>query len=85
MARWNYSIIFHDDGEPDHQWYGLHEVYYDDADEVDRVTSWTRDAVSFVAHLEEGSEGIVESLRMALNDAKNRPVLSLSALRRREA
>lgn len=66
---WNYRIVRHH--EPS-EWYGLHEVYYDDDG---KPTSMTADPVDFVCDGDEGSEGLVRSLEMALADAKRRPVL----------
>ena len=43
------------------------------------VHSWTSEPISFVCGGEEGPEGIIQSLEMALRDARNRPVLELTA------
>lgn len=65
---WNYRILDH--GE----WLALHEVYYDDAGEPN---GWTVDAITFGAHSDEGAEGVIASLEMALADARKRPVLKV--------
>lgn len=66
---WNYRII----ATPDS--YALHEVYYDENGQID---GWTQEPTSFSAFPEEGPEGIVASLTMALADAQKHPVLVLS-------
>ena len=70
---WNYRLIRH--GE----YVALHEVYYDGGG---KVTSWTADPISFVADLDEGAEGVIGSLEMALADARKYPVLIASELPR---
>jgi hypothetical protein len=76
MTTWNYRIIKHDGADnAGHEWFGLHEVYTDD-----RGLSWTENPLSFVCDTEEGSEGIIKSLEMALADARNRPVLLMNEL-----
>lgn len=62
---WNYRIVKRLDGG-----YALHEVYYN-AETANGMTKYPTD---FVCDLEEGPEGIVKSLEMALKDAKTRPV-----------
>ncbi len=66
MAHWNYRIVKHAE---DFDSYGLHEVYYDDYGEPN---SMTRDPIEFSA---ASRERLLEQIEMALNDAKNRPVL----------
>ena len=73
---WNYRIIRHPD--PD-GFFALHEVHYHDDG---RVRSWTEEPISFVCGLDEGLEGIIGSLEIALRDAKTRPVLELGELER---
>lgn len=64
---WNYRIIRYKDGA-----LGLHEIHYDDAGEPKARTS---DLADFGCDEDEGPQGIVKSLRMALNDAETQPVL----------
>ena len=72
---WNYRLIEHADPRGD--WIGLHEVYYD----VDgNVISWTENPATFVAHTEEGPQGITASLTRALNDSISKPMLVESVL-----
>ncbi|MEE2951243.1 MAG: hypothetical protein VYD57_08305 [Pseudomonadota bacterium] len=66
---WNYRIIRHAEGH-----FSLHEVYYDQDGQPE---SYTADPISFVVDEEEGPKGIVESLRLALQDAQTRPVLDI--------
>jgi hypothetical protein len=72
MTTWNYRIIRHHEPEV---WFGLHEVYYDDQG---RPESYTADPISFVCDGDEGPEGITKSLRLALSDAEQRPLLDES-------
>lgn len=65
---WNYRIVNH--GE----WLGLHEVYYHDDG---RPKMYTADPISFACETDEGAAGIIKSLKMALNDARQRPVMTL--------
>lgn len=64
---WNYRIIEF----PDH--FALHEVFYDSKG---NVQSYTAEPVSFTSDKEEGAAGVVESLSMALADARRRDVLN---------
>jgi hypothetical protein len=64
---WNYRIVRYADGSG----FGLHEVFYENGAAV----SMTVAAIPFVSDSEEGPQGVIESLRMALADAENRPVL----------
>ncbi len=67
---WNYRILRHrKDGRT---WYGLHEVYYRSDG---RPRAYTADPISFYCDEDEGPEGIAKSLRLALKDARTRPVL----------
>lgn len=76
---WNYRLILHDtDANPERHWIGLHEVYYDD---LSRPDYWTEDAVTFRCHADEGPQGLIESLEMALDDARKYPMLRESELR----
>ena len=71
---WRYQIILHDKAE--HPWYGLHEVYVG-MEGVEGV-GHTEEPISFVCDENEGSEGIINSLKMALQDAGKLPVLKES-------
>lgn len=62
---WRYQILDHGTH------YALHEVY-------DDGRSWTADPITFVCDPEEGSDGIIRSLEMALADARNLPVLKVT-------
>lgn len=65
---WNYRIIRYEDGS-----YGLHEVYYSKKD--GQPIARTDRPVAFGCCEDEGPEGVVQSLEMALNDAKSRDIL----------
>lgn len=65
---WNYRIVRTE--TKDGPMWDLHEVYYDDAG---RPIARTADPTDFGS--DEGPEGVIASLEMALSDAKNRPVL----------
>lgn len=67
---WNYRIIQHKEGH-----FALHEVYYNEAGKPDGLTD---SPVSFGADKDEGPEGIITSLELALKDARERPVLNIS-------
>lgn len=64
---WNYRIIDHGD------WLGLHECFYD---ENDKPNGWTADPITFSCDKDEGTDGIIKSLELALADAKKHPVLT---------
>ncbi len=64
---WSYRIIRHTDGH-----YALHEVFYGEDGEPNGMTV---QPVSFAADAEDGAEGVVEALRMALKDASEREPL----------
>jgi len=65
--NWNYRIVrYKDDSD-----LGLHEVFYNEAGEA---TGMTEEPVSFACYSEEGPEGIIKSLELALADASKYPV-----------
>ena len=64
---WNYRLVRY----RDEKGFGLHEVYYDD----DGLPCGMTDApIDFTCGIEEGPEQIAKGLRMALDDAINRPI-----------
>jgi hypothetical protein len=67
MMSWNYRIVRYRNGA-----LALHEVHYDEKGEPKYRTNEPTD---FVCDADEGPAGIVASLEMALNDARDRPVL----------
>lgn len=64
---WNYRIVKYRDGNG----FGLHEVQYD---KEGLPFSMTEEPASFVAALEEGPQGIHQSMMMARTDAIRRPI-----------
>lgn len=69
---WNYQIIIHED-DPRGAWIGLHEVHR--LGKKGKPHSWTENAVSFGASIEEGPDELIKSIAMALADSIRRPVL----------
>ena len=67
---WHYRVLRHPEGR-----LALHEVY---CDEAGKPHSYTTEPVSFGADEEEGLDGIVGALEMALQDARARPILNTS-------
>jgi len=67
---WNYRVLRYADGT-----LALHEVYYD---KDDRPCSYTENPISFVVEADEGLEGLVGSLQMALHDATERSILDVA-------
>lgn len=67
MGHWNYRIVKYKTGDG----YGLHEVYYDD---VGEAWAMTKDPISFGCDIEEGPEGVLSSIRLALQSVETRPV-----------
>ncbi len=65
---WRYQIIKHKN------WYGLHEVFLDDG----KVKSWTEEPITFVSDVDEGVDGIIKALQMALDDCQNLSALDKS-------
>lgn len=63
---WNYRILQDEDG------FALHEVHYDRAG---NPYAYTETPITFECDPEEGPEGIIQSLRLALRDAEEKPVL----------
>lgn len=64
---WNYRIVHHLDGG----WYALHEVHYDE----DGLPWGMTDPITFICEQDEGPEGVMHSLKLALSDASKHPVL----------
>lgn len=67
--NWRYGIIHHIDTEIGDEWYSLHEIYDEKI--------WTVEPVGFVASSDEGAEGVIASLEMALRDAKDGQILDV--------
>jgi len=70
MQGWNYRIIKRKYKST--VTYTLHEVYYGEDSEVEYFTT---NPISFCSDEDEGPEGLVQSLEMAIKDAKKYPVL----------
>ncbi len=69
---WHYRLLRHPDGG-----LALHEVY---CDEQGRPNRYTADPVSFAVDREEGAETLLWSMRRALEDAVNRPILDAAEI-----
>jgi hypothetical protein len=65
---WNYRICEYKDGS-----YSLNEVFY----EKGKPIAMTERAVGFSACADEGSEGVIKSLEMALSDVRKFSVLKV--------
>ncbi len=65
---WNYRIIRFE------KHYALHEVFYDTDG---NPSAHTKDPINFSCEHDEGTDGITQSLAMALSDATNKPVLPI--------
>ena len=74
MSTWNYRIVKTRGEGPLGLWeaYGLYEVYYDAEGYPE---SRTGALASFACDSDEGHEGILKSLELALKDAGTKPVL----------
>lgn len=72
MSSWNYRILCYPDGS-----LGLHEVHYAESGEVSGYATHPAD---FVCHGDEGPDGVLESLAMAITDARRLPPLVKSEL-----
>ena len=68
---WSYRVLRHEDGT-----FALHKVY---DDETGEPRAYTAEPIGFCVDEEEGPEGIIASLEMALRDICERPVLDTSA------
>lgn len=70
---WNYRIILHDlDPDRDKHWYGLHEVYYGLPDDPGKPgIGPTVDPIAFVCGVEEGRDGIINALELALKTLRD--------------
>ena len=65
---WNYRIVKYSKRKNAEDWYGIHEVYYDNDG---NPMGMTVEPVSFGG---ETSEGVIEALEMALKDAKEHSI-----------
>ncbi len=65
---WNYRLVKHPSPVLGKFYYAVHEVYYN---EDGSPKAMSTDSVSFGA---ETPEEVIQSLEMALNDAKQRPI-----------
>lgn len=70
---WNYRIILHDlDPDPAKHWYGLHEVHYGMPDDPSKPgIGPTIEPTSFVCDVDEGKEGIIAALELALKTVRD--------------
>ena len=67
MSHWNIRIIYHDKGEL--PWYGVHEVYYDDNE---NIYTYATEAESITG---ETIDEVKEYLEMIQKDINNSPIL----------
>jgi hypothetical protein len=70
---WNYRIVKRTSPLGEH-FYALHEVYYKDHD-INQPTARDDEARGFMSGKEEGPEGIIASLELALKSIREHPVL----------
>jgi hypothetical protein len=63
---WHYRIVRRRDGS-----YCLHELFCDD---TGQPWTMTIDPITFSSAADVGPDGIIESLEMALKDARERPI-----------
>ena len=66
---WSYRIIRH---HQPNEWFGLHEVFYDETGKPDGMTE---EPVRFVSDGTQGPEEVIGAMEMALADASALPVL----------
>jgi len=76
MSSWNYRIV-HYRNHPGNL--VLHEVHYGENGEI---TALTENAASFGCGIEEGKDGIISALRLALADAERLPILEAPVLKK---
>lgn len=69
---WNYRVLRHLDGS-----LALHEVYY----RKGKPVSFTLNPVCFGIDGDEGLQGLIASLEMALRDARERPILDVASFK----
>lgn len=70
---WNYRVLRDKSGN-----LALHEVYYNDAGQPD---GYTQNPAGFYSDAEEGLQGLIGSLEMALRDARERPILDITDIK----
>ena len=69
MGHWNYRIVKHSNENPDAEWFGLYETYYNDEGKVCAITENPETTGATV-------EELTESIKMMLKDAeKDAPIL----------
>ena len=73
VMSWNYRIVLHDlDPDPEKHWYGLHEVHYGMPHEPGEPgIGPTENPISFVCSRDEGKDGIVGALELALETLRD--------------
>jgi hypothetical protein len=69
---WNYRVMRFPDGH-----LAVHEVYYDDRG---RPVGYTEHPVSFAVDAAEGFQALIESMKQALGDALERPILDAATV-----
>lgn len=69
---WNYRVLRHLDGS-----LALHEVYY----RKGKPVSCTLNPVCFGVDGDEGLQGLIASLELALRDARERPILDVASFK----
>jgi hypothetical protein len=72
MTTWHYRVLRYTDGT-----LALHEVY---CDEEGRPNGYTARPISFAVDADEGHAGLVQSMKLALRDAIERPILDVPDL-----
>ena len=72
MTTWHYRVLRYTDGT-----LALHEVY---CVEEGRPNGYTARPISFAVDADEGHDGLVQSMKPALRDAIERPILDVPDL-----
>jgi hypothetical protein len=75
---WNYRIIKHSDGNPENDYYGIHEVFYN---KRGKPNSCTKDVIDVLAEDIKGIKWVLSKMKLALG----RPVIDFSYFENMEA
>ena len=73
MTGWDYRVLHRVNGRTGEEWYGIHEVYYDEAG---RIWSCTKDAIAPVGYSLEDLGDELETMAKALEQ----PVLEYGGI-----
>lgn len=67
---WNYRVMYHEEEDPNNNWYGVHEVFYTSED---KIWAWTENPIEPIGESKEEVLNILDTMK---RDIENQEVLN---------